>query len=166
MTFDVLLEKIVFPLAATFTGAFLAFRYQHSIERDKEKRAVVQVLMAYRNVAADELKWIEYMNIIDIVFHDNERVRQLYDKYLDCVGDTERFITKEHVDVYYEMVYCMCQDCGYKQIMQRDVKRNVYSPTALEKHYPRNEPAYPFYQGAYTKESAVIIDEESQYGLA
>jgi len=161
-----ILEKICIPLVATFSGAWLAFRYQHFNERNREKRAVVQILMAYRNVGATELKWIEHMNIIDVVFHDNERVRHLYDEYIVCVKTPELFEKGRHVDVYYEMLYLMCQDCGYTQIMQRDVQKNVYSPNALIHHYPDPIPEFSFHQGPLTKELANELDEISQTGLA
>ena len=120
----------------------------------------------YRNVAANELEWIKAMNVIDIVFHDNERVRQLYDKYLDCVHDPEIFVTNKHVGIFYEMLYLMSQDCGYNQVTQHDIKRNVYSPNALDKHYPQSVEPITFHQGPLTKETAILLDEISQCGSA
>lgn len=120
-----------------------------SIEKNREKRAIVQHLMMYRNVGADELDWIKMMNIVDVVFHDNERVRQLWQLHNECIV-LPRFHTGEHIEVFYEMLYEMCQDCGYNQMMKADLK-NVYSPIALSEHYPHryqppadiNEPPYP-----------------------
>ncbi len=142
--------EILVPLCATFTGAFFAFRYQHSIENNREKRSVVQTLMMYRNVGADELDWIKALNAADLVFHDNEKVRRLLSLFFQYTAEPARMQAKEHVDVYYKMVYEMCQDCGYSQMMEADL-RNFYSPKALSKHYPNsfdefvdiNEPPYP-----------------------
>ncbi|MEP7377028.1 MAG: DUF6680 family protein [Chitinophagaceae bacterium] len=160
-----MIERVFIPLFATFIGAFMAFRYQYAIEKRRDKRAVVQQLMMYRNVGADELDWIKHMNVIDIVFHDNEIVRQLFDHYMDWVSTDEKFHTHNHVRVYYEMLYLMCQDCGYSQITEYDLKRNVYSPNALRDHYNRPH-SFVFVQGAQTKEIAILLDEISQHGIA
>lgn len=160
------IEKILFPLFSTFIGAFLAFRYQYLIEKRKDKRLVVQTLMIYRNVAADELDWIKAMNAIDLVFHDNERVRQLFDKYIECVNDDAKFLAADHVKVYYQMVYLMAQDCGYTQIMEADVKKNVYSPRALNIHYPNRYPDFHFDNTPKTAEQADLFEAICQIGLA
>jgi hypothetical protein len=164
MSGEAILEKIVIPMVATFAGAFLAFRYQHTIEKRRDKRTIVQSLMIFRNVGADELEWIKAMNAVEIVFHDNERVRQLWAKYLEYTSDMEKFKQSRHIDVYYEMLYEMCRDCGYNQITESDL-RQFYSPNALSKHYHNpaslekpidlNEPPYP-----------QLLEEISQQGLA
>jgi hypothetical protein len=161
-----ILEKIFIPLVATFSGAWLAFRYQRSIEKNRDKRAVVQNLMMYRNVGADELDWIKSMNVIDVVFHNNEAVRQLYDQYLEWVRTTEKFKTGNHVRVYYEMLYKMAQDCGYTQITQYDIQKNVYSPNALQIHYPQSVSESFHHLGAPTQELAVLLEEIYHLGLA
>jgi hypothetical protein len=130
-----ILEKILIPLVATFSGAYLAFRYQRSIELKRDKRAVVQNLMMYRNVAVEEILFINSLNVVDIVFHDNERVRQLYHQFLEMTK-AENFSTGKHVVVFYDMLYEMAQRSGYTQITKDDLK-TFYSPNALEAHYPK-----------------------------
>jgi hypothetical protein len=138
------LEKILIPLVATFSGAYLAFRYQRSIELKRDKRAVVQNLMMYRNVAADEILFINSLNVVDIVFHNNERVRQLYHQFLEMTK-IENFSSGKHVEVFYEMLYEMTQRCGYTQITKDDVMK-FYSPNALDLHYPKNYDAMKNWQ--------------------
>jgi hypothetical protein len=129
-----ILEKVCIPLVATFSGAFLAFRYQHSIEIRRDKRAVVQNLMMYNNVGADELDWIKALNVIEIVFHNHERVRQLYHRFLNLTTPPNDQ-TFEYIDVYYEMLYLMARNSGYTQLTLSDIK-NCYAPRALQAHYP------------------------------
>lgn len=74
---DVLSKKIIAPLLTACIGAILAFRYQHRIELKREKRYILQTLMMYRNVGANELDWIKALNAVDIVYHDNKKVREL-----------------------------------------------------------------------------------------
>lgn len=160
-------EKIVLPLFATFTGAFFAFRYQNFLEKNRDKRTIVQTLMIYRNVGADELDWVKAMNAIDLVFHNNERVRQLFDTFLEYTKDEDRFNNGDHVRIYHEMVYFMAQDCGYTQITEFDIKKNVYSPRSLSFHYPHSGDLY-FQPGQSPKTAklAELLEECSQYGLA
>jgi hypothetical protein len=162
MSGEEIFEKVAIPLFATFSGAFLAFRYQYSIEKNRDKRAIVQNLMMYRNVGADELEWIKAMNAAEIVFHNSERVRHLITDFFDCTDDEARVGRDEHVPIYNEMVYEMAQDCGYTQITISDIKR-VYSPIGLAAHYPNRKKFYPVL-GAPDAHLATLLDEISQYG--
>lgn len=134
MTGEDLVEKIIFPLFSTFTGAFLAFRYQYKIEKRRDKRQVLQHLVAYRNVGADELDWIKMMNIVNVVFHDDEIVRQEYAKYLDLI-EPDKIKSGEYIDVYYDMLYEMAKASGYSQLIRSDLTQ-YYAPIGLRQHYP------------------------------
>ena len=62
-----LLLKIIIPLCSAgigaIIGATLAYRNQYRIELKRDKRAVIQNLMMYRNVGAHELDWIKALNV-------------------------------------------------------------------------------------------------------
>jgi hypothetical protein len=164
MSLEGIIEKILIPLGATFAGAFLAFRSQSTIEKNKEKRAILQNLVVYRNVGAEELDWIKSVNAIDLVFHNNERVRQLFSLFYEIVCDEVRYGKSEHVDVYYEMLYEMAKDCGYDQMTVSEIKSKVYSPQALSRHYPPQHFAQSL--GPPNSEMAKLLEEISQLGTA
>lgn len=56
MTFTDVLIKIIVPLLTACIAAILAFRYQRTMELKRDKRLVIQTLMIYRNVGANELE--------------------------------------------------------------------------------------------------------------
>lgn len=138
MTEDILF-KIIVPFIAALLGAFLAFRYQYKIELKREKRQVLQVLMMYRNVGANELDFIKMLNATDVVYHDNNQVRDLLHTYF---AQTVRplYETGAYVETFYRLVFAMAQDCGYSHLTMHDI-RDFYSPEALEIHYPNRNAA-------------------------
>ncbi|MBF9253772.1 hypothetical protein I2I11_10745 [Pontibacter sp. 172403-2] len=134
MTILDLLEKIVIPLIAACIGAILAFRYQHNFELNRDKRAIIQNLMIYRNVGAYELDWIKALNAIDIVFSNDQRVRELYHTFL-AQTKPPTFNNLQYIETFYQLVHEMAQCSGYKKLTMHDI-RDFYSPGALVQHYP------------------------------
>lgn len=131
------LEKIGIPLVAAIIGAvigaILAFRYQRKMEIQRDKRGLMQMLMAYRSVGAVEIDWIKALNMVDIVFHDNKKVKSLLRKYF-YYTDGERFKTGEHASVLVQLIYEMGQASGYKDLTEADI-RDAYTPIAINSIY-------------------------------
>lgn len=129
-----IIEKILVPLIAAFIGAVLAFRYQRRMELNRDKRGVLQVLMMYRNVGANELDWIKMLNAVDLVFGEHKRVTELYHTMLaqlkPPIYETHRWI-----DTYYQLMFEMAQVSGYRRLSLQDI-RDYYSPEVLSRHYP------------------------------
>ena len=139
MTNTELLENILTPLIAAAIGALLTFRYHNTIELKRDKRHIIQTLMMYRNVKANELEFIKALNAVDIVYQDNKKVRELLHTYFDQLAEPY-FQNYQWKDTFYEMIYEMAQSSGYKNLTKHDI-RNFYSPKALKWHYPnRNVP--------------------------
>lgn len=130
-------EKVIIPLLAAgigaVIGAILAFRYQRNIEIQRDKRGLMQMLMAYRSIGAVEIDWIKALNMVDIVFHDNKKIKALLRKYMYYTEEA-RFHTKEHERVLVELIYEMGQLCGYKHLTESDI-RDSYNPRAISHIY-------------------------------
>lgn len=126
MTITDVLEKIIVPILAAFIGAFLAFRYQNNSEKRKNKLQVLSVLMAYRHTGALDDDFVKALNLIDIVYHDNKKVKELLHRYLD-VTRGNLFTIGERVNVFLELLLAMCQDVGYKDLNRNDIN-DFYSP--------------------------------------
>jgi hypothetical protein len=129
-----ILEKIIIPLLSACLGAILAFRYQRSLELRRDKRYVMQTLMMYRNVGANELDWIKALNAIDIVFSNDKKVRELYHTFL-AQTRAPLFENSQWLETLYQLLYEMGQCSGYKNLTIHEI-RDSYSPVALESHYP------------------------------
>ena len=134
MTLTDVLEKIVIPLIAACVGAILAFRYQTTIELKRDKRHIIQTLMMYRNVGASELSFIEALNAVDIVYHNNKKVRVLLHSFFAQVKEPY-FSNYQWKDTFYEMLFEMAQSSGYSKLSKNDI-RNYYAPIGLDLHYP------------------------------
>jgi hypothetical protein len=141
MTFTDVLEKVAIPLIAAAIGAVLAFRYQHTLELKRDKRQIIQALMMYRNVGANELDFIKALNAVDIIFHDNKKVRTLLHTYFDQVTEPY-FHNYQWRDTFFEMLYEMAQSSGYSNLTKDDI-RNYYYPRALDWHYPNTNVQRP-----------------------
>lgn len=139
MTATEILEKIITPLLAACMGAFLAFRYQNTNEKRKNKMYVLGALMAHRHNGASEDEFVKALNLIDIVFHDNKKVKELLHKYLD-VTRGNLFTPGERINVFFELLVAMGQDIGYKDLKRTDVN-DFYSPLPMQEPPPNTTPA-------------------------
>ncbi|GAB2809890.1 DUF6680 family protein [Ferruginibacter profundus] len=137
MTTSDFFEKIIIPLAAAcigaVIGAIMAFRYQRKMELQRDKRGIMQLIMAYRSVGAVEIDWIKALNMIDIVFHNNKKVKALLRKYMYYTEEI-RFNTGEHKAVLTELIYEMGQSSGYNDLTEADI-RDAYNPIAISHIY-------------------------------
>ena len=133
-----IIAKIVIPAIVGFggaiVGAILAFRYQYTIELKREKRAVLQNLMMYRNATVHELDWIKSINAIDIVYHGHPKVRELHHTFLAQLRPP-LFENSQWIETFYQLVHEMAQCSGYKHLSMHYI-RDFYSPIALNMHYP------------------------------
>jgi hypothetical protein len=130
--------RVITPFISACLGAILAFTYQRKTELRKDKRSILQALMIYRNVGVQELEFIKALNAVDVVFHDNKKVRQLCHTYFDQLNPNISH-TLQWRETFHEMLFEMAQSSGYKNLTKDDI-RNCYSPKALDWHYPLNSP--------------------------
>lgn len=133
-----LVQYVIMPLAAAgigaIGGAVLAFRYQRTSELKRDKRAVIQNLMIYRNVGAHELEWIKSLNAIDIVFNKDKEVKNVYHRMLAQMRPP--FFQSGHwVETFYQLIFEMGKCSDYKNLTMLEI-REYYSPNALDIHYP------------------------------
>lgn len=137
MTKIEIFQYIIIPLIAAVVGAvigaIMAFRYQRKMEIQRDKRGIMQLVMAYRSIGAIEIDWIKALNMIDIVFHDSKKIKALLRKYLYLIDDS-RYDTNQHQPVLVELIYEMGQAAGYKDLTENDI-RDSYSPKAINHIY-------------------------------
>ncbi len=130
-------EYVIIPLVAAalgaIIGAVLAFWYQRKMEIQRDKRGLMQMLMAYRTVGAVELDWVKALNMIDIVFHDNKEVKRLLRSYMYHT-DTTRYASGHHQEVLVQLLVEIGKSCGYTEITETDI-RDGYNPISLRHIY-------------------------------
>lgn len=126
------------PIAASVLGAivgsFIGFLWQTRNDRRKEKKKVLSTLMAYRGIGAAEHEWVKALNMIDVVFYSNKKVRILLHDYFKHLY-RPLFDTGQHGKILLDLIHEMIKDIGYKRIKQTDIM-DFYFPEALGQRYP------------------------------
>lgn len=133
---NLVLEKILIPLLAACLGAIIAFRYQRVLELKRDKRAVIQTLMMYRNIGADELEFIKALNAIDIVFNKDTKVRELFHTYI-AETRPNLFHNNKWIETFNQLIFEMAKCTEYKNLSLQEI-REYYEPEALRNHYPNS----------------------------
>lgn len=138
MTTQDFIQYVAVPFGAAIVGAaiggLLAFRYQNRMELKRDKRIVLQTLMIYRNVGAQELEWIKALNAIDLVFNSNSEIIELYHTMIAQLTP-ELIETGRWRETYFLMLQRMAVECAYPTLTLQQV-RDFYAPNALQIHYP------------------------------
>lgn len=132
-----LIVSIVIPVIAALGGAYYgakrAFDHQRNMEVEREKRGLMQMLMGYRTIGAVDVEWVRALNMIDIVYHDNKKIKALLRKYM-YYTDSVRYSSGDHKKVLEELLYEMGQSCGYTDLTENDI-RDGYNPISLPHIY-------------------------------
>ncbi len=127
-------EKIIIPLlsalAGTLLGGGLTFFYQKKFQKHNDKKLVLATLMGYRYAAYKEPDFVKALNMVDIVFHDNRKVKDLLHKYFLYTG-SEIYSGGTRVETFFDMLLEMGRDIGYKDLRHSDI-HDFYNPAGMQ----------------------------------
>lgn len=104
--------------------------YQRRAEKRSAKERIFAVLMEHRRSNPPAIEWANALNLIDIVFQDNDRV---VNKWREAFGMINRPADQvnwgqwghAHIELLSEMALVL----GYKRLQQTDIDR-FYAPQA------------------------------------
>lgn len=123
-----LIAIIVIPIVAVLVGQHL----QNRAEIRKDKMYIFKVLMTSRIYGWTQ-ESVHCLNIIDIVFSDDQKVRNawkdLYDKY--CVQNPDETQLKKIQNAQYKLLDTMASSLGYKDIVTWETIQNPYIPEGM-----------------------------------
>ncbi len=123
-----LIAIIVIPIAAVLIGQWL----QNRSEKRKDKMQIFKTLMTSRIYGWTQDS-VYCMNIIDIVFADDEKVcnawKDLYDKY--CVQNPDETQLKKIQNAQYKLLETMAISLGYKDKITWETIQNPYIPDGM-----------------------------------
>lgn len=123
-----LIAIIVIPIVAVLIGQHL----QNRAEIRKDKMQIFKALMTSRIYGWTQ-ESVHCLNIIDIVFSDDEKVRKawkdLYDKY--CVQNPDEAQLKKIQDAQYTLLETIAESLGYKDKVTWKTIQNPYIPKGL-----------------------------------
>lgn len=125
-----LIAIIVIPIVAVLIGQHL----QNRAEIRKDKMHIFKVLMTSRIYGWTQ-ESVHCLNIIDIVFSDDQKVRNawkdLYDKY--CVQNPDETQLKKIQNAQYKLLDTMASSLGYKDIVTWETIQNPYIPEGMRR---------------------------------
>ncbi len=110
------------------TATMITILYQKFSGVQNAKRKVFETAVSYRYFISEEEN-VKSLNSIDIVFHNNSKVRLAWKEYLD---ETDKRPENQQTiaDKYIRLLEEMSHACGYKNIRWDDLKRYYY-PSGL-----------------------------------
>lgn len=123
-----LIAIIIIPIIAVIIGQWLQTRS----EKRKDKMHIFKTLMTSR-VYGWTQESVHCLNIIDIVFADDKKVRNawkdLYDKY--CVQNPDESQLKKIETAQYKLLETMAVSLGYKDKVTWETIQNPYIPKGM-----------------------------------
>lgn len=127
-----LIAIVVIPIAAVLIGQHL----QNRAEIRKDKMQIFKTLMTSRIYGWTQ-ESVHCLNIIDIVFSDDKKVRNawkdLYDKY--CVQNPEETQLKKIQNAQYKLLETIAESLGYKDKITWETIQNPYVPDGMIKQW-------------------------------
>jgi hypothetical protein len=126
---------LIAAILGAAVGAFLGFVWQTKNDKKKDKKTILATIMAYRGVGAAEHDWVKALNMVDVIFYDNKKVRTLLHDYFKHLY-RPLFDTGQHGKILLDLIHEMVKDIGYKDLTQTDIM-DFYFPEALGQLYPK-----------------------------
>lgn len=126
--------NIVAIIAAPIISVVIAQKLQERAEKRKDKIQIFKTLMTSR-VYGWTMDSVHALNIIDIVFSDDDSVRlawkDLNDKY--NISDPDQHHLKKIEQAQYKLLEAMSNSLGYKGKITWETIQNPYIPNGLVK---------------------------------
>ena len=123
-----LIAIFIIPVVAVIVGQHL----QNRAEIRKDKMQIFKTLMTSRIYGWTQ-ESVHCLNIIDIVFADDKKVRDawkdLYDKY--CVENPDETQIKKIQNAQYKLLETMANSLGYKDKVTWETIQNPYIPKGM-----------------------------------
>ena len=115
----------------------LGIKYQDRKAKKDAQLRVFLTLMSDRRSNPITKEWVDALNIIDVVFQDNVKVRHAWREYLDSLNDKSPQFESSNsfkLDLLSEMAMAL----GYKNLKQTEIDR-FYSPKFFGSQMSRQE---------------------------
>lgn len=110
---------------------WLGIMWQDHKTRQDAKENLFSTLMRTRDINVETREWIESLNLIDVVFQDDFKVRDAWHAYHDSLNENSPAHGSKDVfrlELLSEMAKCL----GYKELRQSEIAR-TYRPSGFKK---------------------------------
>lgn len=122
--------EIIAILLSPVIAVAITLWHQSRKERRDRKDRLFQTLMIYRKSVPPSHEWVNALNLIDVVFADNEKIVRIWKEYYQMLGSAKsdhEYRDRDHK--YIELLSVMAKDLGYINLQQTDIDK-FYSPQA------------------------------------
>jgi hypothetical protein len=127
---------IIASVVSATLGALLAYLWTTRNDRRKDKKQILNALMAHRGVTVRDENWTRALNLIDLTFYDNKKIKELRVKYFSSLRPPT-FDTGDHNKILLDLIFEMAKDIGYSSLKQTDIM-DYYYPQLYEPQPPLN----------------------------
>lgn len=103
-----------------------SIRYQNRQIRRNARLDLFLRLMAYRKTSTEHREWVIALNQIDVVFQDNQKVRDAWRNYFDSLNPKSQHFENAN-SFLLDMMSVIALSLGYNNLKQTDIDR-VYVP--------------------------------------
>lgn len=152
------LAALVFiPIVAVIIGKWL----QDRSEKRKDKMQIFKILMTSR-IYGWTPDSVNALNIIDIVFSDDKKVRvawkDLYDKY--CVTNPDQHQLEKIKNAQYKLLEAMANSLGYKDKITWETIQNPYMPVGMAQQIEAQRSMQHVYYSAIDGVNRIVQNQE------
>ena len=105
---------------------FMGIKYQDRKAKREAQLNVFLRLMANRKASPITKEWVDSLNVIDVVFQDDRKVREAWKAYLDSLNNKSPHFASNNsymLDLLSEMALSL----GYKDLKQTEID-SFYNP--------------------------------------
>lgn len=124
-----LILAIVQVIAVSLTPIivwYLGKKYQDRKSKRDAKLKVFLTMMANRKTNPIAKEWVESLNLIDVVFQDDIKVRQAWKEYFDSLNNRSPHFDTNN-SYMLDLLSEMAQSLGYKDLKQTEID-SFYNP--------------------------------------
>lgn len=104
----------------------MGIRYQNRKAKEDAKLNLFLSVMAHRKSTTISKEMVDSLNLIDVVFQDDKKVRKAWRDYLDSLNPSSQYYANNNaflLDLLSEMAMAL----GYKELRQTEIDR-FYEP--------------------------------------
>ncbi len=151
-----LIAIFVIPIVAVIVGQYL----QNNAEKRKDKMQIFKTLMTSR-IYGWTPESVHCLNIIDIVFSDDEKVRSawkdLHDKY--CTQNPDDVQLKKIQIAQYKLLETISNSLGYKDKVTWETIQNPYIPNGMIKQWEEQQKSQQAYNTLLNSMADIVPKE-------
>ena len=118
-----LISVTIIPLIIWYGGA----KYQDRKAKRDAKLNLFLKLMANRKGTTITREKVDSLNLIDVVFQDDKKVRKAWRDYLDSLNPNSQYYANNNAYLL-DLLSEMAMSLGYKELRQTEIDR-FYEPT-------------------------------------